>query len=61
MPSERMYSIASTASVAIDMLRSFESIQIRSMISIGGGIPDDQYTIRPGVIIVGCSVKKRVV
>jgi len=48
------YGIASAATVAKDMLRSFESIRIGLMVGIGGGAPSDQHDIRLGDIVVGC-------
>ena len=52
------YGIASAASVAKDMLRSFESIRFGLMVGIGGGAPSDKHDIRLGDIVVGCPVKK---
>ena len=52
------YGIASAASVAKDMLRSFDSIRIGLMVGIGGGAPSDKHDIRLGDIVVGCPVKK---
>ena len=52
------YGIASTASVAKDMLRSFDSIRIGLMIDIGGGAPSGEHNIRLGDVVVGCPVKK---
>ena len=52
------YGIASAASVAKDMLRSFESIRIGLMVGIGGGAPSDKHDIRLGDVVVGCPVKK---
>ena len=52
------YDIASAASVAKDILRSFESIRIGLMIGIGGGASSDKYNIRLGDIVIDCSIKK---
>ena len=52
------YGIASAASVAKDMLRSFESIRIGLMVGIGGGAPSDKHDIRLGDVVVGYPVKK---
>ena len=52
------YGIASAASVAKDMLRSFESIRIGLMVGIGGGAPSGKHDIRLGDIVVGCPVKR---
>ena len=51
------YGIASAASVAKDMQRSFESIRIRLMVGIGGGAPSNKHDIRLGDVVVGCPVK----
>ena len=48
------YGIASAASVAKDMLRSFESIRIGLMVGVGGGAPSDKHDIRLGDVVVGC-------
>lgn len=48
------YGIASAASVAKDMLRSFESIRIGLMVGIGGGAPSEKHDIRLGDVVVGC-------
>ncbi|KAL6717736.1 hypothetical protein ACLMJK_003821 [Lecanora helva] len=50
------YGIASAATVAKDMLRSFESIRIRLMVGIGGGAPSEKHDIRLGDVVVGCPV-----
>lgn len=47
------YGIASAATVAKDMLRSFEAIRIGLMVGIGGGAPSAQHDIRLGDIVVG--------
>ena len=52
------YSIASIASVAKDMLRSFESIRIGLMVDIGGGEPSGKHNIRLGDVVVDCPMKK---
>ena len=56
--SKGRYGIASAASVAKDMLRSFESIRIGLMVGIGGGAPSRKHDIRLGDIMVGCPIKK---
>ena len=48
------YGIASAATVAKDMLRSFESIRIGLMVGIGGGAPSKKHDIRLGDVVVGC-------
>ena len=48
------YGIASAATVAKDMLRSFESIHIRLIVGIGGGAPSPKHDIRLGDVVVGC-------
>ncbi|KAK3167779.1 hypothetical protein OEA41_004225 [Lepraria neglecta] len=53
------YGIASAASVAKDMLRSFESIRIGLMVGIGGGAPSDKHDIRLGDIVVGCPMHRK--
>ena len=50
------YGIASTATVAKDMLRSFESIRVGLMVGIGGGAPGDKHDIRLGDVVVGYPV-----
>ena len=52
------YGVASAASVAKDMLRSFESIQIGLMVGIGAGASSGKHDIRLGDIVVGCPIKK---
>ena len=42
------YGIASAATVAKDMLRSFGSIRIGLMVGIGGGAPSQKHDIRLG-------------
>lgn len=48
------YGIASAATVAKDMLRSFESVRIGLMVGIGGGAPSHKHDIRLGDVVVGC-------
>ncbi len=48
------YGIASAATVAKDLLRSFESIRIGLMVGIGGGAPSQKNDIRLGDVVVGC-------
>ena len=48
----------SAASMANDMLRSFESIRFGLMVGIGGGAPSDKNDIRLGDIVVGYPGKK---
>ena len=48
------YGIASAATVAKDMLRSFESIRIGLMVGIAGGAPTQKHDIRLGDVVVGC-------
>jgi nucleoside phosphorylase len=50
------YGIASAATVAKDMLRSFESIRVGLMVGIGGGAPSKKHDIRLGDVVVGCPV-----
>ena len=52
------YGTVSAASVAKDMLRSFECIRIGLMVGIGGGAPSPKHDIRLGDIVVGCPIKK---
>ena len=52
------YGIASAASVAKDLLRSFESIRFGLMVGIGGGAPSSKHDIRLGDIVVGCPIKR---
>ena len=52
------YGIASAASVAKDMLRSFGSIRIGLTVGIGGGAPSSKHDIRLGDIVVGCPINK---
>ncbi|QKX62565.1 uncharacterized protein TRUGW13939_09726 [Talaromyces rugulosus] len=46
------YGIASAASVARDMVRSFPNIRIGLMVGIGGGAPSKRHDIRLGDIVV---------
>ncbi|ERF76362.1 hypothetical protein EPUS_07069 [Endocarpon pusillum Z07020] len=50
------YGIASAATVAKDMFRSFESIRIGLMVGIGGGAPSKKHDIRLGDVVVACPV-----
>lgn len=50
------YGIASAATVAKDMLRSFESIRVGLMVGIAGGAPSQKHDIRLGDVVVGCPV-----
>jgi nucleoside phosphorylase len=52
------YGIASAATVAKDMLRSFESIRIGLLVGIGGGAPSDKHDIRLGDVVVGSPTGK---
>lgn len=52
------YGIASAATVAKDMLRSFESIRIGLMVGIGGGAPSEKHDIRLGDVVVGSPTGK---
>lgn len=46
------YGIASAASIAINMLRSFLNVRIGLMVGIGGGVPSRKYDIYLSDIIV---------
>ncbi|KAL7950636.1 ankyrin repeat-containing domain protein [Trichoderma barbatum] len=46
------YGIASAATVARDMMRSFHNIRIGLMVGIGGGAPSESHDIRLGDIVV---------
>jgi nucleoside phosphorylase len=46
------YGIASAASVARDMLRSFPNVRFGVMVGIGGGAPSQKHDIRLGDIVV---------
>ncbi|KAL8701981.1 MAG: hypothetical protein Q9201_004627 [Fulgogasparrea decipioides] len=52
------YGIASAATVAKDMLRSFESIRIGLMVGIGGGAPSKKHDIRLGDIVVNYPARR---
>lgn len=47
-----VYGTTSAATVAIQMARSFTSIQIRLMVGIGGGVPTSGFDIRLGDVVV---------
>ena len=47
------HSIASAATVAGDMLCTFEAVHIGLMVGIGGGAPSDVHDIRLGDVVVG--------
>ncbi|KAL9083797.1 MAG: hypothetical protein Q9165_008356 [Trypethelium subeluteriae] len=47
------YGIASAATVAKDMQRSFRRLQIRLMVGIAGGAPSQKHDIRLGDVVVG--------
>lgn len=47
------YGIASAATVARDMMRSFQNLRICLMVGIGGGVPSKNHDIRLGDIVVG--------
>lgn len=46
------YGTVSAATVAKDMLRSFESIRFGLMVGIGGGVPSNSHDIRLGDVVV---------
>ncbi|KAL7936092.1 ankyrin repeat-containing domain protein [Trichoderma chlorosporum] len=46
------YGIASAATVARDMLHSFQNVRIGLMVGIGGGAPSENHDIRLGDIVV---------
>lgn len=50
------YGISSAASVAVDMRRSFPSIQFWLMVGIAGGVPSPQNDIRLGDVVVSLPV-----
>ena len=52
------YGIASAATVAKDLLRSFSSIRIGLMVGIGGGAPSQKHDIRLGDVVVSSPVGK---
>ncbi|KAM0524671.1 hypothetical protein ACHAPE_000770 [Trichoderma viride] len=47
------YGTASAATVARDMIRSFQNVRICLMVGIGGGVPSKNHDIRLGDIVVG--------
>jgi len=49
---EGEYGIASAASVARDMLHSFQNVRIGLMVGIGGGAPSQKHDIRLGDVVV---------
>jgi nucleoside phosphorylase len=51
------YGIASAASVAADMLNTFESIRFGLMVGIAGGAPHDAVDLRLGDVVVGAAQK----
>lgn len=51
------YGIASAASVAADMLNTFEAIRFGLMVGIGGGAPHDAVDLRLGDVVVGAAQK----
>ncbi|KAM0799185.1 nucleoside phosphorylase domain-containing protein [Usnea florida] len=53
------YGIASAATVAKDMLHSFESVRIGLIVGIGGGAPSQKNDIRLGDVVVGCPTMGR--
>ncbi|KAF4626009.1 hypothetical protein G7Y89_g12153 [Cudoniella acicularis] len=53
------YGLASAASVAGDMLRSFPDIRIRLMVGIGGGAPSKKHDVRLGDVVVSTPMGKR--
>ena len=57
-PNDR-YGIASAATVAKDMLHSFESVRIGLIVGIGGGAPSQKNDIRLGDVVVGCPTMGR--
>lgn len=46
------YGLASAASVAMDMMRSYPSIQFGLMVGIGGGAPTSKNDVRLGDVVV---------
>jgi nucleoside phosphorylase len=46
------YGESSAATVATDMVRSFESIRFCLMVGIGAGIPSGEYNIRLGDVVI---------
>ena len=53
------YWIASAATVAKDMLRSFEAIRFGLFVGIGGGAPSEKHDIRLGDVVVSSPVGNR--
>lgn len=53
-----VYGIVSAATVAKDILRSFESIRIGLMVGIGGGAPSQTHDIRLGDVVIGCPMER---
>ena len=52
------YGLTSAATVAKDMLRSFESIRFGLMVGIGGGVPSSKHDIRLGDVVVSMPVAR---
>lgn len=52
------YGLTSAATVAKDMLRSFESIRFGLMVGIGGGAPSPKHDIRLGDVVVSMPVAR---
>jgi nucleoside phosphorylase len=50
------YGLTSAATVAKDLLRSFESIRFGLMVGIGGGVPSLKHDIRLGDVVVSMPV-----
>jgi nucleoside phosphorylase len=50
------YGLTSAATVAKDMLRSFDSIRFGLMVGIGGGAPSSKHDIRLGDVVVSSPV-----
>lgn len=46
------YGIATAATVARDLVRSFPNVRLGLMVGIGGGVPSDEHDIRLGDIVV---------
>jgi len=57
MPSQKEVR-GSTASVARDILRSFESIRIELMVDVGDEAPSGKHNIRLGDVVIGYPVEK---
>jgi nucleoside phosphorylase len=47
-----VYGTTSAATVAAQMLSSFESIRVGLMVGIGGGVPGEERDIRLGDVVV---------